>query len=510
MKKLLFIATSILVLAACSSKSEVKDSPTAMTEENLGQRLEETYADYNINDRNNQKELKDLKKKYKFIHFVAETEKSRFYLVTKTALKYGNHQNQILPFNNKDWGMINAAGEKVLETAYQAILNPGNIASGYVEILQNDKYGLYDYVNNILVEPQFDYIVPTGYISFAAVGFRDGNGYKIMDDGSLRKIENQNVFELMSDDRREFNAYDKRIAKWFDLDNDKNEYNDFLSILPSYFSRLKLSTAYSFLSSIQHTEYVDYEFKGELDKLRPNGKKYKSLISRFIDEGADGRSYKMNEYYLNSIDENGKILAVKNISTTYESSMYCENFVLPETFGIRYINDTLIEVKSRNENYEFEHTDRDTLNYTIETKYTYFALQANGSIKALYENYKFPMAQTIRLTEEHLKGIFIVGNVEFTSDDEPAYEARHFLSLYDLEYMKNQILASKGYIFQDVFWKNVFFVKKWYKMLHKDVTSKLNPIEKANIQFLDEWINKLKNNEKSYTKPQKINCGFAG
>lgn len=506
MKKILLaLIISVFVLIAFSCKSNSHDGKKNEKEsvsENLNPRLEETYTDYNLSDRNFQKERKSLSKKFPNLIYASRTEHENLYVFSSVKLSAKDAY--------KKQGLLNSKGEVILEPEYEMIGNPGTIASGLVEVKQNGKFGLFDYINRILIKPQFDYIVPVGYASYAAIGFRDGKKFKLMEDGQLKLLEDEkNSFEYLSDDRKIFNARDERFSKWLNLVEEEALYLGAQVFLPSYLA--VLNQEHDGVSLALSDDGMGTEsYNGKINEIRRSGKKYKSVLYSFVDKGIAGRDYLRSEYSVSSFDETGKRLDKKKLIEDYGTSFYCDGGIVEQELKVRYINDTLLELKFVKANYEPEFTDRDTLNYTIATSYSYFSIRPDGKIGTLGDQFKFPVAGVVKLTEDYLKGTY-VKTLPDGENEEPYYEIRSFLSLYDLQYMKNQLLASKGYIFQDVFWKNIFFVKKWYKMQHKDVSKLLTPLEKENIRFLDEWIERLqKEGEQKYLKSKVVICGFAG
>lgn len=507
MKKILLAlimsAFAGMTFSCKSNAQEGKETEKNTLAEDLNPRLEETYTAYNTNDRNLQKEQKDLLKKFPNLTCVSRTEHDNLYVFSSVKLSAKDAY--------KKQGLLSSKGEVLLQPEYEMIGNPGTIASGIVEIKKGGKFGLFDYINNILVQPQFDYIIPVGYAAYAAIGFRDGRKFKIMDDGQLKLLEDEkNPFEYLSDDRKSFNARDERFAKWFELNKEEDSFSGSRVYLPSYLSVLNQEEREYISLTLDNEEMGTESYNGKINEIRRSGRKYKSILYSFVEKGVFGRDYLRNEYLVNSFDEMGKRLDKKKLIENYGVNFYCNGAAVEEEMKVRYINDTLLELKYVKVDYEPEFTDRDTLNYTIATFYSYFSIRPEGKIVALGEQFKFPMAGVVKLTEDYLKGTYVKALPE-RENEEPYYEIRSFLSLYDLQYMKNQILASKGYIFQDTFWKNVFFVKKWYKMIHKDVSKLLTPVEKENIRFLDEWIDRLqKEGEQKYLKSKIAICGFAG
>ncbi len=61
------------------------------------------------------------------------------------------------------------------------------------------------------------------------------------------------------------------------------------------------------------------------------------------------------------------------------------------------------------------------------------------------------------------------------------------LNPYELKIMRNEIFARHGYIFNTKEMAQYFNQQSWYKPISRNVTSKLNSIEKSNIEFIKSY-----------------------
>lgn len=66
-----------------------------------------------------------------------------------------------------------------------------------------------------------------------------------------------------------------------------------------------------------------------------------------------------------------------------------------------------------------------------------------------------------------------------------------FLSIHGLQYMRNEIFARHGYMFNNEELKSYFGSKSWYKPRFTDVVDKLTDIEKKNIELIVKCEEKL-------------------
>jgi hypothetical protein len=84
-------------------------------------------------------------------------------------------------------------------------------------------------------------------------------------------------------------------------------------------------------------------------------------------------------------------------------------------------------------------------------------------------NGAYPQASTRLLTDEDLK----------------------ILSADELKEMRNEIFARYGYIFKNPKLKKHFEIQPWYKPLKADVTAELTSTEKANIDLIRKWEERI-------------------
>lgn len=58
---------------------------------------------------------------------------------------------------------------------------------------------------------------------------------------------------------------------------------------------------------------------------------------------------------------------------------------------------------------------------------------------------------------------------------------------FELKIMRNEIFARHGYIFKTPQMKSYFNNQAWYRPLYKDVTDRLTPVEKRNVEYIKEF-----------------------
>ncbi len=276
--------------------------------------------------------------------------------------------------------------------------------------------------------------------------------------------------------------------------DDMSSFTTGMIFTPSYLAELKVLPAF--------IEYISMESMGverlvtKTEIVKPRNKKVDSFLEYFHEIGSDARGFETENRHLVTVDKKNKVLDSKLILDG--SGGVCNN---ARYKSVTFLNDSLIEVKSSLNEYEAH-----PVYYTM-TIYSYFEISADGKIIPFHPDCFFEMASKVKLKDMHFKGCFAryIENAE----SENEYGAQNntsltkHLSLYDLEYMRNEIFARHGYIFTDPTWKAVFAAKKWYKGTSKNVDKKLTALEKANIQFIKAYEIKMKDDESKFTQPEE-------
>ena len=505
MKKLVCLLLFAVALQACNQNQPEQDGKKDTHTDDTSPRLEKLYTDFNlIKDKNLVREVKLLRKKVKFIYAGCITENQHLYITTTSRIKTEERteeNNYATIIKNRDFGLVDKDGKVVLKNVYQRIGNPGAIASGYMELKRDGKYGLYDYINNILTEPQFDVIFPTGFVSYAAIGRKIDTFYKIYADGSIKEVTNEKEIPSYHrlGDKRNFDIQDKRTALFTlipEEDNTDYEYGSYGVIFPpSYQVQLGILPEIIDFIKLEGNEFGIITAKSKNTDRRSNAKR-ESFIELLEQEIEEVRSDEIQRsYQLVSVGKNTRIEDSRRIADYYYSGFFCDQEKQDAAVKVSYLND------SRRRNF---------LTYNEGTCYSYYSITASGKIKTLFEKSIFPMASVVQLNEHYFKGAFY-SQPEDSEDEEDRNTAlTRFLSAADLQYMRNEIYARHGYIFGDKKWKELFMPFDWYKPVHTNVDKFLTPVEKSNLKIIREWEDRLQQNEDKYLQKEMVNCGYAG
>ncbi|HEY8933697.1 MAG TPA: YARHG domain-containing protein, partial [Cyclobacteriaceae bacterium] len=121
--------------------------------------------------------------------------------------------------------------------------------------------------------------------------------------------------------------------------------------------------------------------------------------------------------------------------------------------------------------------------------YKYYRLDNDLSIQPLTSNRRFIQTEFAKLDSSYLTGDFIFYNPETQQTDR-----RTFLSNITLNEMRNEILASYGYIFKDEETAKQYSYRDWYKPLYNNYAVfayQLTDIDRHNLAFLERIIGSL-------------------
>ena len=121
--------------------------------------------------------------------------------------------------------------------------------------------------------------------------------------------------------------------------------------------------------------------------------------------------------------------------------------------------------------------------------YKYYRLDNDLSVQPLKSNRRFIQTEFAQLDSSYLTGEFTFYNEQTQQND-----TRTFLSDMTLTDMRNDILASYGYIFKDEEIARQYSYRDWYKPRYEnyaDFADQLTDIDRHNLAFLERIIGSL-------------------
>jgi|GEM_PF-1997353 len=407
--------------------------------------------------------------------------------------------------NGLKYGIDTDEPRRILPVEYEKIYNPNLTLLNCFEIKRDGKVGLFNYKTGKVLEPKFDYIMPSGKEpGFEAYGYLDGQYYRI-EAKTLESvlIKGFNSLDLMSS--VSFNIHQSgRNAFYYTYDEAENgisplrqavvipSWIEYLELLPNpyYWDVFAKDDSKEFSNSQQAT--VTTRVKKTLSE------KLWSFIVDVYESGVDVRDYTLEAERL--------VVLNTSLNTMQTSTLVTNHRYAPCKEGeYRAISNFLIELKdTRLETYSNPQL------YDFESRFQYLQISDNGEINRLTSNRYFDATKFVKLEERHFRGCFV--NRMKKSDEDGYYNLWKFdhLAIDDLDIMRNEIFADYGYRFKSEKWQKYFAKKSWYKPRFDDVNDQLSEIDKANIQFILNMKKKMTGREKEFTKPRKDRYVAAG
>jgi hypothetical protein len=274
---------------------------------------------------------------------------------------------------------------------------------------------------------------------------------------------------------------------WKYFENEANEGRGVV-IVPSYVSYLGLLSS-NYTDIILADEEGRVDFGTEEARINTTFRRNLSdkLIAFFIsvyESGIDGRGYQTEAKQLIVHNKETNFINSIQLGTISKYDYFCRDA------NYRFVNDTILEVKSNRQKWR-----NDEQRYGFETKFTYHQILVNGSIIELLSNRYYDFTKFILIDESNLKGCFAERMQNVSDLDEYNMWLTDHLSLEDLEMMRNEIFAEYGYKFKTEKWQEYFSQQPWYNPRYDDVNDRLTEIDKANVKFILEIEEKMKDDE---------------
>lgn len=158
--------------------------------------------------------------------------------------------------------------------------------------------------------------------------------------------------------------------------------------------------------------------------------------------------------------------------------------IINKPLNYKILNDSIIEV-SMLEDFSL---------YRI-----YYKITDKGPLRRINTNRLYDFTKLIYLNENYFKGFYKM----IVEEEFPTYSKVNlfkYLSIDDLDIMRNEIFADHGYIFKTKKWNEYFSSKTWYKPLYNNVDDKLTEIDKFNINLILNFKNKVLRNPEKFNK----------
>ena len=508
--KYLFYLSSVFIIFSCTNQTDSTKKSVAILHKKMMnikdvKPVVHLKINYDSLDVRVKTQVKILDSIYGRTPYYAVVNNKTVFVVIKNKLS-AQAFYQVPKYSGEfKYGLVDDALKPMLACNYDKIYNPNLTILNCMEVKVGKKIGLYNFSTNELLEPQFEYIMPSSKTpDNTAYGMKDGGWYKIEGDNKFKILKtyfspNDILRTLKFDvkDVKENLYYDSYCSNDttpgpddFREANGKGvivtpSYLEHLNILPEICDNLRLPTQKNnvWIAADEENAKTDTS-KSVTDKII-------AFIVSVYQSGTSGRGYVNDEKNMVVYNKEKKTINAIKLDEIYDYTHFCR------PSGYRFINDTMLETKTGNG------YDTTKPKYIYEPKYKYHVITKDGEIKELNSNRHFNFTKFIEIDDSYFNGCYakFVEEKDMVADSN-LWMSEH-LDMEDLDIMTNEIYADYGLKFKTTKWQTYFNNKTWYKPLYDNVDTKLSAIDKKNIETIAKEKTKLKGKENLYTKKHR-------
>jgi hypothetical protein len=380
-------------------------------------------------------------------------------------------------------GLFREDGKIIVPLEYDLIGTPSMTLAEAVEIRKDGKIGFYSLNGKEIVPPSYDWLVPFNEgLSIALVkndssyGWLDKN-YTYHDNFPSPRAEKwvTELTYLTSDTLRVGNGYQDVAVIMFPWTEEFQYRGNGLVIPPAY---LVANGIFPLVKSgfitpiIYNTEGATYQYGNDfmestVHKLFSFTDKLDAFISDFRTRFVGGRGEFYVAHKITLVDKN--LTRISSVTTDGDRD-----------FEFRKVKEGLYESKFNND--YMGPSDLLEQNFP---DYNYFRFDGSA-IYPLNSNRRFSFTEFIKIDSSYFVGDFRTFNME-NSDSGTST----FTSDGTLRYIRNEILATYGFILSDPKDAEQFKYAQWYKPTvdsYDEVYNKASEIDKYNLDFLNRMI----------------------
>lgn len=428
-----------------------------------------------------------LEKVYDSVIWAVRDQGNLYYYVTSgpwvnTFLNnYNQDTSKVQP--GTKMGLISKSGKTIIPIVFDLIGTLSFVDKHMVEVKSNNKIGYFNLNSNALViDTIYDFVIPYLKNNIWAIVKKDTMyGWYDFEFNYHPGFATEDNAKWLSD----FIYLKKNIqlnSKNYILCEIPNE--NFLCngiiIPPNYLVRNKIfneiegdiSNSNSFWGgSIEYKETTGSFVEQVTNNLRLL---ITSIKSRYIEGREEFYSY-------------NQISFIGNTKTSFFDDFNGSNLKL------NLIDSSMLEVSRTVDYWNY---DSDVVQENNLSEYTYFSVTNEEEIVMMKSDRMFPQTEFVKLDSTYLKGEFEIYN-EGLKD----YVKTYYLSKNTLLFMRDEILALRGYNFSDDPERRKFFesfLKEKYQPIfssQEEMQSQLSDIDRHNIQFISKQITNHPNNK---------------
>jgi hypothetical protein len=516
MRILPFVIILFLLLSCSDNKKKERTSSAQQEEKPEQQKKEEVKeevielpepeqndTEYAQLDSTIREDIQNLDKKFSSTPFYVNLKRRNFYITCT-----GKYDYQIERFDGTlKYGLTNDSLAVLLEPDYDKIYNPNLTIKQCFEIERNSKIGLVNYLTGDVLQPQFDFILPSSNEpNEIAYGLKDGQWYRIENNEISLPVETDfdpiPILRTLSFNIKNVGENMMFDSYWEYYEDDANEGRGVV-LIPSYVSYLGLLDR-DYTDIILPDQVGRIDFGTEQANLSTGYKRSLSdkLVAFFVsayESGIGARGYQREAKQLVVHNEVTNSFHSLHLGTLSESDYFCGEA------GYKFVNDSIIEVKANLVKYRNKKQ-----RYDFETKFTYHQIRDDGTIVELTSNRYYDFTKFILIDESNLKGCFAWRIQDASYSDEHNMWIADHLSIEDLDIMRNEIFAEYGYKFKTEKWQKHFMEQPWYNPKYDDVNDRLTEIDKANVKLILGIKEQMKEDEEGFRNKRPTRYVAAG
>jgi hypothetical protein len=493
-----FILLLVVVVFACSKKAkqDLKKSEKFTNGKPIEYEVEanDKFADIAVYTKM-QPYLDSIATLYDSVFYFCDLDTNFFFYV-----KTGNKN-----------GVVDKNANVIIPVEYSKVYSPGGTVKGYIEVEKNGKRGLYDFFGTLAAPVKYNSIYPSTLDDVLAqvkldslFGTLNTNGTEVFDTTGLPEEDYfKSPFVSQAATKWKFDVNDEDVL--FLQPVGFKQYEDervgrAVVITPSYIADLGFfPPIVQYIVVDKDADFGIAESKGKVEKVTGLWNNIVAAITEYYEVGLDARGYETEKNNLITLNSSGDVIGKAEFYRPFMPTSPCGN---NDLFSNKFIDSSLFEVKT----YIYSaHDGVEDETYYSHDHYYYYAIAENGEINELKSNRRFAFTQFVVIDESYFEGCY--ANPEKSEREEGGVNnkaiTRSYLSVEDLEVMKNEIFADYGYIFTKPKWRTYFGSKKWYKGVVNNVDHLLTDVDKQNITFINATLEKMKAKPNDYNKTKE-------
>lgn len=420
---------------------------------------------------------KELQKDYDSVIWYASTSNNSYYYVVNgqyclDSLKKGAPQTYKM-------GLVDQTGKLIVPVEFALISNPSMVIRNAVEVTKDGKIGFYSLDGKQLLPVSYDWLVP----------YRDGSSIALVKnaagfdwlDGNFKLhagLPSPNAekflkdFSYLTDNSFAFGrGHQDLINVLLPLDHGLFNGNG-LVVSSSYFVKNGILPAINaeFVTVDEH-EMGQFGYAFEEDSFEKPfsiSESLRAIISNIKNRYIGGRGEFYTSHRIILLNENGIV------SSSFLSS--------GSNFQFRKLSNALYESKAvyEGEMMGYFGPMAEEANFP---NYSYFEFKGD-KLKPLSSNRFFQFTEFVKMDSSYLSGNFFIWRND-------GRDSTKFASIETMQAIKDDILASYGFIFSTDIRKDFYKDEKWYSPKtesYDEVYDKATEIDKYNLDFLNRMI----------------------